>query len=315
MPFKDSTATLRGDLQEVVQEYGSGLLTELMGAEIIGPVSVPLKSSQFAKISAEETEKKTNSVKRAPTSKYSRLERKVTSDTYTCEERGQEEPIDDAENMDLSRYFDCEADSANNATRVVLTEQEKDIRTLLWNTGLFTSTYQQAVTGGAWSAPTTAKVAKDVLTAITKLKKNLGGIPGGVELRLAMNETVFNNVANTDDILDRVKYVGVTRQAITKAAIAQALGVDKVVTSSFAEGGTDIWSTSYALLYLFSNSRMFKSSPRLGNIFTWEQMQGAGQYVVETCRDETISSNVVRAKQWADEKILNVRCGILITGV
>jgi hypothetical protein len=303
-----TSATIRPDLAAAVSEYAM-TLDEFMGLKILADIGVPDKSATFGKLEAAEADKKPASNKRAPGSKYERVERKVTTDNYTCEEYGQEEAIDDGDSANLARYFNAEADAAQLATYNTFYQLESRLATLFWNNTLFSSSYQQAA-GTTWSTKATAYPVKNVADAIAKLKTNMKGLAGAADLVLAMNDTIYNYLVDCTDIKDRFNYVGGLQRGAQKAAIAAALGVDEIVTSSL----TSLWSSSYALLALRSSSMQLRSVPRLGNVFRWDQ-DCPDNALVETYRDETIRSNVVRVRQHVDEKILNVRCGILITGV
>jgi len=312
-----STATIRGDLADAVREYSASLNGQFMGLDILPLLDVTEKSGTFGKIAISQATKRVSGLKRAPTTAYKRTEHQVTTDTYTCEEYGLEEPVDDSQARDLDKYFDCEVEAAQLVELNLRREQEVRIAAAVFNATTFTS-YTGNV-GTEWSAAAGTPYA-DVQDTILTLKQNLGGvIPAGAEICLAVSEKVYRNVVQTTEIKGmRGGGNGAKRSDFQRPPDAQELasilGVSQVFYSSAQVDGADIWDDEYAMLFLRYSGQSLKSVPHLGRTFMWvDDCPEAA--LVETYREEQTRSDIVRVRQHVDEKLLVTAAGYLLANI
>lgn len=304
--------TIRPDLATGVLGFNASV-QKFMGLSLLPPIGVQLRNGSFGKITYAEMTEAPLSIKRAPGSEYYRTETNVTTDTYDCEEYGQEEAIDDGNSLVVGQYFDAEMTAARKAAYNLLYQQEVRIKTLIQTTGTFSSTYQSACYD-EWDQASTATPIKDVLAAKMKLYSNSGADESmGGKLVLGMSHKVYTALVGTNDVKGALGFngPGLPPSYWQTESVARALGVDQVVYSVAQSSGTDIWDDEYAYLFLTSDSPDM-SIPRLGNVFRWDA-DCADNALVETYRDEKVRSNIVRVRQFVDEKVVNVACGILIT--
>lgn len=303
---------IRPDLATGVLAFAAST-NKFMGLKLAPPIGVQVRNGSYGKITYAEMTESPLTVKRAPGSNYFRTETNVTTDTFDCEEYGQEEAIDDGNALVVGQYFEAEMTAAQKAIYNLLYQQEVRIKTLLQNASTFSSTYQSACYD-EWDQASTATPVKDILSAKMKLYQNSGADESmGSKLVLGMSHKVYAALVSTNEVKGCLGYNGngLPPRYWETAAVAGALGVDEVVYSIANASGTDTWDDEYAYLFLTSDSPNMVI-PRCANVFRWDA-DCADNALVETYRDETIRSNIVRVRQHVDEKIVNVACGILIT--
>lgn len=308
-------STIRPDLATGVLGF-SGDVSKFMGLSLLKPVDVSVRNGSFGKVTYAEMTESPLSVKRAPGSEYYRVDTSVTTDTFDCEEYGQEEVVDDSSALVVGQYFNAEMTAAKKAAYNLLYQQEVRIKTLIQSTGTFSSGYQYACYD-EWDQASTATPIKDILGAKMKLYINSGASEGmGAELVLGMSHKNYVALCGTNDVKGALGFngPGLAPNAFAQSdLVAKILGVDKIVFSIAQASSADLWDDEYSYLFLASDSPDM-SIPRLGNVFRWAS-DCPENALVETYRDESIRSNIVRVRQHVDEKIVNVQCGILLTNV
>lgn len=316
MPAPSSSlSTLRPDLAGSMMEIGEEALLRKFVALRVAPVrEVAAASGNFAIIPVEEL-LKVAATGRAPGSGYSRFGSKFEPATYACEEHGAEEPVDDREAAMYAQYFDAELMAAVRARSVVLRNFEAR-----W-AALAHAISGTTAAGTAWSSPSTATPIANVRTAKLAVYAATGLVPNV----LVVAWSRYEYLRDCAEIVDRVKYSGQNpnREAITEAAVAQALGVDELIVAgapynSAAEGQTatlaSVWTESEAYLVCRPNTGDVRE-PCWGRTFHWGEDGSQIGGLVETYRDETVRSNIVRSRMDVDEKVMYAGAARRITGV
>ena len=129
---QNSNLTIRPDIQDALIEHAFG------GGEFIGLKAMPIfgvaaKGGTFAKLAFSEIQTTAPVGARAAGANYNRINHQMSSDTYTCEEFGYEEPVDDGEAAVIGNYFDAEVAAAVAATYYAKLAQEARIAALLFD--------------------------------------------------------------------------------------------------------------------------------------------------------------------------------------
>lgn len=307
-----SLTTVRPDLAAGVMAYG--LQQEFMGLKLLPNLNVQYKNGTYGFYSYAELTRTAADIRRAPGSEYYRRQSAFTVDTYACQEYGLEEAIDDGDKLEAERYFQVEQTKANSCMFQLMQQQELRIKTLIESTALFTSGYQQAV-ATKWNTAGSATPTYDLAKAKNKLVIN-SGVAGamGQKLVLGMSYALYEYLVNVTEIKNCLGLSGngVILGKVTKQQIAAILGVDEIVVSTAQASGSDMWDKQYAYLFYVSDSSDW-GVPRLGNSLVWSA-DAPGNSLVENYRDESTRSDIVRVRQHIDEKVINVRNGILLTG-
>lgn len=313
MASVSSSATLRADLADVVKDnmYGNG---DLIGLNAMPLLPVSRKSGNFATVAFSEQPTNTDS-KRAPGAGYDRQRREVTDDTYACVEYGREEPIDDGSDLEISEYFDIEVDTAQSLAGRILVEQEVRLEAFLFDTATTFSGY--TTNGTDWSTAANGLPIGDIRAAVESLKTQINGGIGGARLVALCTDTTLNNALATTEIknaLNSGSDISFANKDAAAAALARACGLDSIHSTSIQNNGSAIWDNHLFGIYMVGSGRSLQSTAQVGRSFLWES-DAAENALVETYRDESVRSDIVRVRQHIDEKVLSARCGHILTGL
>jgi hypothetical protein len=294
-----------------------------IGRKVLRVMNVALQAGPFGRIKLKDL-LQSRDTKRAPGSGYSRGKWKFTTDSYACDEHGVEEPVDDREARMYASYFDAEAVASMRAFDGVLREQEKRIADLIFNAETWTGASLTTAVPDEWDDPENASPVDDVDAACEKVWAASGQWPNA----LIINRHVFRNLRKTEQIIDRITSLGAGSPAkaadVTPAMIGQCFDLPLVfvaggATNSANEGQDasigKIWSDEYAMVCRVAMTDNDIREPCIGRMFHWDadgsQIEGA----VETYRDETVRSDIVRVRNDVDEKLLYVEMGHLLSNI
>jgi hypothetical protein len=255
---------------------------------------------------------------RAPGSGYSRGNFTFTPATYSCDEHGAEEPVDDREAAMYSDYFDAERIAAARAYNAVLTNAEKRMAALLFNTTTWTgaSLYLDVTT--VWATVASAVPLTDVETAVQAVYANSGLWPNA----LIISRKVFRDLRNTAQIIDRVKYnseMSVRAGNIGVDALSQAFDLQVIVAGSTKntanEGQTaalaPVWSNGYAMVARVATTNDPKE-PCVARTFHWSEDGSQVDGRFESYRDESIRGDVIRCRHDVDEIVMYTQAAFLL---
>lgn len=314
-----SLSTLRPDLATFMEFELEMLQSGFVAAQVLPVVETQKQSGPFGKIPVEQLLKERDTA-RASGSGYSRSNFTFTTDSYACDEHGAEEPVDDREAEMYAEYFDAEQIAAARARRAVMINAEKRVAAAVFNATTWTS-YTTAVTN-EWDDATNATPLVDVEAAVQAVWGQCGIWPNA----MIINRKVFRNLRNVDEIIDRVKYQGmmdVRAGSVTVQALAQAFDLDYLIVAggtrdSAAEGQdtvfAPVWSNEYAMVCRVATSRDIRE-PCIGRMFHWAADGSEIGGTLESYRDETVRSDIIRCRHDVDEKILYVEAGHLLSNI
>jgi len=312
----NSGATIRGDLNSVVEE-AAGVDRWFIGHIVFPEFGVDKKSGTYVKLTKTTGELlKPGSTLREPKSSYGRILRAWESDTYDCQDRGLEEPIDDTEQKDLSRFFNAEAVAAKLTLRAVRLDHEIRVAALLMNTGSFAATaaavnYTQALIA-------TINFPADILAAVERVNDS-----GEIADTIVMSPNVFNRIRLSTLLQNFVRgnRPSDSTMAINAADIASAFsdaGIKQVLVGrarydSAKKGqayvAARVWGDTYVWVGALAGGDFTNGGA--GRTIVWNAE--GGLWVTETYREENIRSNIVRVRQNTVEKVIVAGAGTLIT--
>jgi hypothetical protein len=313
MATVSSSATLRADLADVVKDnmYGNG---DLVGLNAMPLLPVSRKSGNFATVAFSEQPTNTDS-KRAPGAGYDRQRREVTDDNYACVEFGREEPIDDGSDLEISEYFDIEVDTAQSLAGRILVEQEVRLEAILFD---IASTFASYTTNGSdWTTAANGLPMGDIRAAVDSLKSQINGGIGNARLVAICTDTTLNAALATNEIktaLNAGSDISFSSKDAASAALARACGLDSIHSTSIQNNGAAVWDNYLFGIYMVGSGRSLQSTPQVGRTFLWES-DASENALVETYRDESVRSDIVRVRQHVQEKVLSARCGHILTGL
>ncbi|QGJ70615.1 Hypothetical protein PBC10988_23130 [Planctomycetales bacterium 10988] len=312
----------RPDIGGALMEYDLAASQEgFIGTRVLPIREVQSETLKFGKITIESLLRK-RKTRRAPGTPYNRAEYDFTSDSYTTEEHGIEEPVDDREAKMYQDIFEAEMVATERARDGVLRAQEARIAELLFNTSVWTGTKLTKAAEELWSNHANAKPLSDVKFARKMVRANIGRLPN----TLILGWEAYEEAKFCDQIIERVKYqekMDVRPGLITPQQLASVFDVEQVVIAGAQENGanpeqeaslTEIWDPALAMVAKVARSRDIRE-PCLGRIFHWGEDGSQAGALVESYRENQSRSEIMRSRMDTDEKILYVEAGFLLTGL
>lgn len=313
MPSPTQTIQRR-DLGEVVREYAIEESEKMYNGTKIMPIfRTPLQAGNFPRIPVEEM-LKPRDVKRAVRGGYNRGDWGFEQDNYACVEYGWEEVVDDVEAANYDSYFDAESDSAMIAMDVILRAQEQRIAAIVEG-------QTPNAVANAWVNGTSATPKADVHTGKKAILDYTGVLPD----TLAMTWNTLQALLDTDDVNDSIKYTSPIRALGMNdqlRILSTYFGVERIlihnaIVNSASEGQAfnpnGIWSDDKAFLCVTGTGSL-RGKPSFGRTMLWED-DSPENVNVETYREEQVRGEIIRARQFTDEKVINTTCGYLLSNL
>lgn len=317
-----SLATQRPDLATFLQYDLENDKSGYVAQQVFPVVNVAKQAGNFGVVPLAQL-LQARDTKRAPGSGYARGSFTFTPATYSTEEHGAEEPVDDREAKMYSDYFVAEQIATLRAFSSVLRNAEKRVADAVFNTSTWTGSSLTTSIGTPWSTVASATPITNVESAVQKVYDN-SGLKANA---LIVNWKVYRNLRNCTQITDRIAASGagsaIKASDITPQILAQVFDLDYVIVAgqsrnSATEGQTatpsQIWSSSYAMVCRISNSQDMRD-PCIGRTFHWSEDGSSIGGTVETYRDETVRGNVVRVRHDVDEVVLYAQAGHLLSNI
>lgn len=300
------TPVYRPDLGVVVMEGLTVDKSGFIGLQIMPAFPVTDSAGVFPVIPAEAL-MKIPDTKRAPRGVYNRSDVEYEEGRYSCSEQGHEEPADDTERKLLDSRIPGATDmvAMQRGLRIILGAQERRIAAKIFNESNFTA---HAVSN-EWDDATNATPITDVRDGISAFRLQCGYIPDA----LVINYSVFQNLKQCAQIIDRLKYTfpGIDINRMNSSQLAAIFDVPQVIVGGgiydSADKGqvkslTDIWSGEYAALVKIGRG-MDITEPCIGRTFIYES-DSPENPIVETYREEQIRSDIYRVRHTVDERLI-----------
>lgn len=319
MPSPSSSlATQRPDLGASLEEFS--LVSDrqgFIGHRVLPVMDVARQAGKFGIIPIEQL-LQTRATRRAPGAGYSRGNWTFQPATYGTEEHGAEEPVDDRESEIYADYFDAELVSTERAVDAVLRNAEIRIAAAVFNATTWSAT---AITN-EWDDYTNATPITDVEASVRRVWAACGLWPNA----LIINRKVFRNLRLCAQIVDKAKYQGfvnVQAGTITEQVLAQVFDLEEVIVAGSGKNSANegqalslaqIWSDEYAMVAKVVRSSDIRE-PGLGRTFHFGGDGSQVDGLIESYRDETVRSNVIRCRHDVDEKILYTEAADLMSNI
>lgn len=323
MPSPSSSlATLRPDLAGSFMEFDIEMQMSGFGAmRLAPPVDVLKQAGNFGKIPIEQLAK-TRDSKRGPGSRYNRGTFDFDDASFSCEEHGIEEPVDDRTASMYADYFDAESVATKRARWGVMANYEQRVCDLCSDTAIWTGATLTTAASTPWTTTATATPIANVRAAKLAVRASSGLMANA----LVLSWNRFQVLKDCAEIVDRVKYSGFqdpTRRSITAEALAAVFDLDfLIVMGGVKDGGVEgatfsgssFWTDTKAMVCRVATSND-PQEPCIARTFHWSEDGSAMGGTVETYRSEEVRGNVVRCRQDTDEIRMYVEAGHLLTSV
>lgn len=325
MPIGSSTAAtvnLRPDLGSFF-EFDVEMEKEgFVGNKVLPIVNVSLQADNPGKIPVEQLLQVGNTA-RASGSGYNRGQWNFERFTYATEEHGWEEPVDDRDKQRYANLFDAEAIATLRAQSIIARNYEVRVASAIYNTSTWTGASLTTAITNEWDDFVNAVPLTDVEAAVQKIYDG-SGLKANA---LVVNWKVFRNLRNCAQVIDRIQSSGAGDRTlssdVTAQMLAQAFDLDYVIVAgasrnSATEGQaatiSQIWSGEYAMVCRISDSIDMRD-PCIGRTFHWTGDGSALDGVIETYRDETVRSDIVRCRFETDEVVMYPQAGHLLSNI
>lgn len=324
MPSPSSSlATLRPDLAESFMEFDLEADARGMVSNRVFPVvEVASQSGNYGIIPVEQLLQQRDT-KRAPGSAYARSKFTFEPATYACLEHGAEEPVDDREAQMYAEYFDAEVIATMRAYSAVLRNAEQRVADAVFNTTTWTGASLTTTVTNEWDDATNATPIVDVEAAVQQIYDNSGLWANA----LIINQKVFRNLRNCDEVIDRINSAGAGNPSkaadVTVDMLAAVFDLPNIIVAgtsknSAKEGQSaspaQIWSDEYAMVCRVAESADFRE-PCIGRTFHWSADGSSVGGTVESYRDEAVRSDIIRVRHDVDEVVLYPQAGHLLSNI
>lgn len=314
MIYQNATAQPREELQDFIQE-GVTDFTQFKGLQVAPEMPLSLVTGHVPKITIAQGDLlRAANRNRAPGTNYNRWQMAIDAHSMTLVQVAEEQSIPDEQTMLYEDYFDIEALGATEATNRLKRGHEMEVAGAVQNTNNFAAT--AAAVAYTIATLATIKFVNDVLTAIRTIKArgevaNTIVIPGPVYDIIRQSADVISFIAgsiNPAAIVDEDNL----QKAFARNGITQVIVPDAYVNQSQA-GASDlinpIWANTYVAVIACKKGALRTGG--WGRTFFWDK-QGP-LFQLYSYRDETKSSNVIRARKTTLVDATNTRAGQLIT--
>jgi hypothetical protein len=227
--------------------------------------------------------------------------------------------VPDDNNRDLSRFFDTEAFETRRALGQVQLGHEIRVATKLYDPSVFSLT--TSTTAYTTTNLASFDIGMDLDTAKQQIQQRGENVDG---LTVVMSLNVFLRARQSTRLQNRIRGTISTDSQLTldEQSMADALQVKQVLVGRAAydtskQGAasssmSSIWSDTYCWLGTVAGpsgpEQYFNGS--VGFSLFWEQ--DADIFQVESYREENIRSEIIRARQYTDEKIVLATGGQLL---
>jgi hypothetical protein len=316
-----SLATLRPDLGGSLEEFDLEMDRRgFIAVRCMPVIDSAKKSGTFGVIPVEQL-LQTRSTRRTPGAGYSRGSWTFAETSYACEEHGAEEPVDDSEAEMYREFFDAEVISAARAQDIVLRNAEIRAAALLFNATTFAS--QLTTLTNEWDDATNATPIADINAAVKAIWDRCGLWANA----LIINRHVFRNLRICDEIKDAVASSGAGDRSlqtdITAAKLGEVLDLPHILVAGSAKNtGAEgqaasiapLWSDEYAMVARVAETNDIRE-PCIARTIHWSADGSQIGGTVETYRDETVRSDIVRNRHDVDELTIHTESAQLLDNV
>lgn len=321
-----STAITRYELSLPFTEFDLMMNQKgYIGPQVLKPRLVGIQSADVGKIPIEHLLQQQNT-KRAAGSGYRRGDFEFQKYSYNTDEYGWEEPIDDRQLAIYADMLDAESIHADRAAGFVCDQFERDINSAVYDTAVWTGAALTTALTNEWDDHTNATPIDDIFAAKEKVRSGTGLEPNA----LICNTLQFHHLANCDQTVDRVKYTQTADQGTMMQAIADVLGIKKILVAGGwtntanpqqAASVSRIWGNEYAMVARVAETED-PQEPCVGRTFIWTG-DGPGAVgteeklalVMEEYRDEAVRGSVIRCRNDRDIVIMYAAAGHLLSNV
>lgn len=307
-----SFATLRPDLAGSLLKFDLDAASRgFVGLDIAPVIEVDKPVGQYGVIEVKDL-LRTQETRRASDGAYNRGQARATKDSYSCDEHGFEEPVDDREAEMFGDWWDAEQLATSRARDAVLANHNTRVVTM----ALAVSNTNAA--GNVWTGSSGTPIT-NLIAAKLAVRSRTGLVPNAMVIDIEVFMYLRLNPQMQDAAWGTVNpKKGLTISEVQAAMDLEYLHISGAVKNTALEPAaatlSSVWDKTKAFVFVKNLDRDLRR-PRYANTFHWGADGSQVGAVIETYRDESKRSDIVRARMDTDEKEVYSSCGQVITGV
>ena len=281
--------------------------TGLIGAMIAPVIPVKKSSGTYFKYDVNANFRIPKTA-RALRTRYPRIEWAPTKETYSTEEHGLEQPIDDKERRDADSPLDLDRDDTEILTNLVLLSWEYEVATAITTAASYASGHSETLSGTAqWSDFAGSDPFTDIDDGIEVQHKATGQVSN----TFWCGKEVWKILRRHPDLLarledDRIKVLTPELFTVLFDEIDQVL-IGTAIRETAKEGATSsrayIWGKDAGLAFVEPAPGLKKQT--LAYQFVAEDIK------VVRYRSEEIKSDVIRVQRESGLKFVANQCGYI----
>ena len=314
--------TLRPDLAEFMEfdiesERQGYVATQVLpvvetGLQSDNPGRVPLESLLF------DGETLRNSG-----SNYNRGSFKFETFSYSTQENGWEEPIDERDEKRYQNLLQVDRIANARAQGVVARNQEKRAAALVFNTTTWNGAALTTAITHEWDDAVNCVPVTDVEAAVKKVYDGSGLWANA----LVINRQVFRNLRTSNQIRDRISSSGAgdpsKARDITIEMLKAVFDLDYIIVAGASKNTANenaaatpaqIWSGEYAMVCRIATGADMRE-PCIGRTFHWSADGSVIGGTVEEYEEVQSRSRIIRVRHETDEVIMYPQAGHLISNI
>lgn len=309
-----TTTTPRQDLAGAFFQFdpaANGFVAE----QILPIATVAETQGEFGIVPFEAfTQDLGSGVRRTPGSEFARTTWQWQSDSFKLVPYGLEEAVDMVNQRVYRTWDDALGIAAQRIRAMLAIAQERRVAAKIFNETTFPPSGRTGATlTNPWDVDAGTPI-KDVQAGVNILRDRVGNAP----ISLLIGRTTHVNLSQNPDIIERLINTTVPGGLLPAATLAALLGVDQIIVAggvfnnanpgAASESPAQIWSSDYAMLFVQSRGAAWNSTLGLGRTLRLDTPAPT----IETYYQNTIDSEVVRIKDYSEEKIIYPQCAYLI---
>lgn len=304
-----SLATLRPELGSFMELDAAAMQRGFIGLRVFPVLEVGKQSGSFGRVTIESLLSSRTTL-RAPGGGYNRQKWQFEEDSYACVEHGAEEPIDDREAQMYADFFDAETIATLRARDAVLTNHEIRVKDLLFDTSGLSGQITDG-SGAPWDTPNSGTPITHVKTAVEALYDR-----GIMANAVVMSWKAYRSAINTDEVQAVIAASGAgapyAMGRVNESVLAELFDVDYVIVGGKQRNTADegqaaslssIIPDGYVAVTRVAETNDIRE-PCVGRTFHWGEDGSTIGGLVESYRDETVRSDIIRCRMDTDEKRL-----------
>lgn len=306
-------ATPRADLGEALQEYTPSAVNYI-ATQVLPLLPTQKQAATFSRHTREGLLKSVDA-KRTKRSAYNRAQTETEDDSYTCEEFGIEDLLDDSEREFFASDFDAEEATTMSIANKMWIQQEKRAKAVVFDTAIWTGAPLFTDVTTVWS-DIASDIIGDINAATQKVKDGSGLRPNAAILNFENLQNMLKNTA----IIARFPGAEVVTRRMIEDNLAAIFGLERLIVGDASEDTADeglattigsIWGATNVMVAKVCNEGDRIVEPCIGRSFLWVADSPDNQ-TVEQYREEQTRSDVFRVRQNIDEKRLITELGHLL---